>query len=182
MTEQPWTPAPNPGSAGRALIRHIVADWLTAGAIPRVLNVYPGQPMEELWEAFPAGTQFGALVGVHVSAAGESRSAYTGPTDPGGKMKHWEVRLDVHHRAYDIEPGPWDAGEDDYDRVFAALEDRLRAEGRCLGRPDVILQAGEWPREDSIRDEYDEPWWNGGVRDQWGRIFFVVSQYMQRQP
>lgn len=179
---QPNTPAPNPPGSSRAMMRGIVRDWLVAGAIPGIQVVYGGQPSQQLYEAFEVGGRYGALVAIHIGDISESREAWTGPTDPGGKDAHYEVMLELKHRGFSVEDDDWEAAEDDHDRILDALKARLRAGGRDLGRPDVVCQAGDWPREGSIRSETDKPWWNDGVRDQWSRIFFTVSQYMQRQP
>lgn len=178
----PWLPQANPGGRNREFIRKVVAQWLADALIPGIVTVYPGTPMEELYEAVQAGSRYAVLVGVHVGEISEDRAALTGPTDPGGKDAHYDVEISIKHRAFSVDSDDWWQAEDDHDRVLDAVKDRFRASGRDLGRPDVILQAADWPDRGSMRSTTLRPYYNEGVRDQWSTIFFTVTQYMQRQP
>lgn len=177
----PWTPAPNPGGRNREFVRKITAQWLADGEIVGLANVYPGTPLEERYDEGQPGALYFANASVHVAEISETRVTWTGPTDPGGKDAHYEVALSLKHVCTSVDEPDWWAAEDDHDRILDALKDRLRGQGRDLGRPDVILQAADWPAT-SLRSETDEPMYTDGVRTQWSRIFFTVSQYMQRQP
>lgn len=179
---QPWIPMPNPGGRNREFVRKVVAKWIADAGIPGVGAVYPGTPMEEVYEAAHTGSSYSCLLGVHVRDISEDRAALTGPLDPGGKDAHNDVEIVIKHRTYDISQNAWWLAEDDHDRILDAVKDRFRGAGRDLGRPDVILQAGDWPATGSIRSETGDPVYNDGVRDQWSRIFLTVTQYMQRQP
>ena len=138
----PWVPAPNPGGSNREFIRKITAQWISDAAISGIANVYPGLPRLQLMDEGP-GSLYRCNVAVHVADIGESREAWTGPTDPGGKDAHYSVELTIKHRCLSIEGDDWRQAEDDHDRILDAIKDRLRGEGRDLGRPDVVLQAGD---------------------------------------
>lgn len=177
----PWTPAPNPGGRNREFIRKVTAQWIVDAAIPGLDHVYPGLPWVALMNE-GAGSLYRCNLAVHVGDIGESREATSGPTDPGGKDAHYGVQLTLKHRCLSVEGDDWWQAEDDHDRILDAIKDRLRAEGRDLGRADVVLQAGDWPKDDSIHSTTEEPVYENGVRDQWTTISFLVTQYMQRQP
>jgi hypothetical protein len=129
-----------------------------------------------------AGVWYACQVVILIPNVSEGRGAWTGPDDPGGKQAHYDVELRVFHRAYELGDQEGMDAEDDHDRIIDALKDCVRGKGRDLGRPDVILTAGEYPKEANITSEHDDPWINAGVVERWSRIFFTVSQYMQRQP
>lgn len=180
----PWTPAPNPGGRNREFMRKVVAQWLADAGIPGIGNVYPGTPLEELYDDGAPGAIYRCNVAVHVSDIEDSFTVQTGPADAGGYFGRYNVALALKHLTMSVETTDWWAGEDDHDRILDALKDRLRGEGRDLGRPDVVLQSAAWPGggAPSITSQTDEPIYNDGVRSQWSRISFVVTQYLQRQP
>lgn len=178
---QPWNPSPNPGGNNRRLVRTILADYLTAAQIPGLLMIWrafvPTFDVESL-----AGSGPYAVARIHVGRIVERRMAYTGPTDPGGKDADYETVLEVAHRSAGVENADWEAAEDDHDRIIGAICDQLHASGRDLGRPDVILQAADWPSEQTLVIESGEPYAINGLREQITTMSFVISQYMQRQP
>lgn len=180
----PWLPQPNPGGQLRKFARHILQQHLVGLDISGIDRVYRGTPPEELFDP-GVGATYACLVGIHVGEISETRAVFTGPTDPGGKDAHFDVELIMHHQAYDANadgPGGWEDAEDDHDRILDALKDGMRGANRDLGRPDVILQVGEWPKDGGIRSETDRPYYDGGTRDQWTTIFFTITVYMQGQP
>lgn len=176
------TPSPNPGGQNRRLIRTITQQWIKAQTIPGLDRVYRSLPPETLLSEYVTGNRYVCQVMVTIPSIDESREAFTGPTDPGGKDAVYQVVLLVRHRAFEISEADWDDAEDDHDRILDALKDCLRGSGRDLGRPEVVLLAAEWPRETAIQTRTDQPVYNNGVRDQWSEIEFNVIQYMQRQP
>lgn len=178
-----WYPSPNPGGQNRRLVREAVAEWITAqhvGGLQRVWSAAQG-PDRVDWEAVAVGTgDPRCQATVTIPRVSESRTAGTGPTNPGGKTAHYDVELELQYLS--ALPMEWADAIDDFDRIVDAVKDCVRARGRDLGRPDVILQAGEWPKDGSITDEVDEPVnIDGGIYIT-GTVYFTVSQYMQAQP
>lgn len=179
---QPWFPSPNPAGQNRALVRRTVANWIIAQRIGNVAHVYDSLPPQWRFDAWPStGTGFAALVAVRIGPDPdvEDRLAYTGPRDPGGKLVHYPVQLRVRHWTYELDDAQdSSASEDDYDRVIDALKDCLRGVGRDLGRPEIVLSAGEWPREGGIAHTPEEPVDDGGSLLRAGVVSFNVSQYL----
>lgn len=177
----PWNPSPNPGGSVRRLVRTILADYLTAAQIPGLLKVWRSfVPTFDLESMAPA-TDY-AVARIFVGKIIEKREAYTGPTDPGGKTADHRVILELCHRSAGVENADWEDAEDDHDRILGAICDQLHAGGRDLGRPDVILQAADWPPENSLEIDTGEPYGVNGLREQITTLEFIVSIYMQRQP
>jgi hypothetical protein len=177
---QPQFLSPNPGGQNRRLVRTILANWIIAQRIAGIDHVYLAKPMEWRFEAWAhTGTGFGALVAVRLSDDSEDRTAYTGPTDPGGKTVHYAAELRIKHWSYELDDAQDDpASEDDYDRIVDALKDCLRGPGRDLGRPEIVIAAGEWPRQGGITSHHEEPIVNEGSVLREGTISFTVSQYL----
>lgn len=173
-------PSPNPGGQNRRLARNAIADWLTASTIPG-LTAAASRPVGEVidWGETPDRPDGAAQVFVVIPREREERVAGVGPTNRGGKMMHFDVELDLWHVWHENDAAD---SEDDYDRIVDAIKDALRGVGRDLGRPEVVLQIGEWPRETSIDGEHDEPVWSDGAILRHGTLSFVYSQYMQQQP
>jgi len=164
--------SPNPGGEHRRLVRHALTEWIQAQEIPGIGLVHPGtRPDLE----FPGdgGADTDCIVRVRLPDTRESRLAYTGPIDPGGKLATYQAELLIHHRGYNTDE--WDSIEDDYDRIIDALKACLRGEGRDLGHPMIIIQAGE----SGIADSHEDPIESDGIVDRWGTIGFEVSQYLQ---
>jgi hypothetical protein len=177
----PQFPSPNPGGQNRRLIRTILADWVIAQRIGNVAHVYATVPtVEWRFDAWPTtGTGFAALVAVHLGPDTEDRAAYTGPVDPGGKLVHYAAELRVKHWAYELDDDQDStAAQDDFDRVADALKDCLRGRGRDLGRPEIVLHAGEWPREAGLTFTPAEPVDDNGSILRAGTLSFNVTQYL----
>lgn len=177
------TPSPNPGGRNRQLVATALSEWLMAQHI-RGLNAVqptPRGPDRVDWEEDAIGTGGPRCQAViSIPSARENREASTGPDNFGGKMAHYDIELELYYLGG--EPVDWQAAQFDFWRIVDALKDCLRGNGRDLGRPEVILQAGEWPREDSITDEIDDPISGDGGIYITGTLSFIVSQYMQQQP
>lgn len=177
-----WNPSPNPGGQNRRLIRETLAEWLTAQHILGLQRVWaaPQGPNRVDWEAAAVGTSEARCQAVIVvPRAREGRVAGTGPVNRGGKLARYDVELELYYLG--ALPGEWAAAVDDFERIVDALKDALRGPGRDLGRPDVVLQVGEWPEEDSISDEINDPTNIEGGTYITGTIFFTASQYLQQQ-
>jgi len=173
---------PNPGARNREFIRKTVANFFYGLNIQGLGNIYPGTPLTELMDEGQPGSLYRANLSVHVVDIAESFRVLTGPADPGGDFAHYDVMLSLKHICTSVDGSDWWAAEDDHDRILDEVKGALKGGGRDLGRPDVVLQAGTYPPESSIRSETEEPFYDGGIRGQWSRIFFTVTQYIQRQP
>lgn len=177
MTTTPWNPSPNPGGNIGRLVRTVLADYLTAAQIPGLLKVWRSfVPTFDLESMAPPGPY--AVVRMYLGEIVEKREAFTGPTDPGGKTADCSVTLELCHRSAGVENADWEDAEDDHDRIVGAICDQLHAQGRDLGRPDVILQAADWPNERSLVIERGEPYAVNGIREQITTLAFIVSIYM----
>lgn len=174
------TGSPNPAGQHRRLIRTTIAQWLTAQRIRGLDHVYRSAPPTMLFEDYRTGVQdYSCLATVALDTDSEDRAAFTGPTDPGGKLIHYGVQLFLVHRSYTPGELDWADDEDDYDRIYDACKDALRGHGRDLGRSDVVLQAGEYPRVRGITGRHNPPVpVDGGAVDRWGVLSFTVSQYL----
>lgn len=174
-----WYPSPNPGGDHRRLMRNAIAEWIRSQRIQGLEKVSATQPGPDRidWSdaTFSAG-QFHAQTTLALPSDSEDFLAGTGPTDPGGKLIHYEAELYVWHLGG--EPDSWEASEDDYDRIVDRLKDCLRGAGRDMGRPDVILQAGVYPRTAGIRGEHEDPVSSDSGIFRRGTIFFTVTQYL----
>lgn len=176
---QPWTPSPNPGGENRKGVRYAVKDWFDALRIPGVGHIYPGMENVLHFEDHPSGgghPDCECLVLIDLAEDLESREAYTGPDNPGGKMIFYRIELEIHHRGNNADD--WAGAHDDYDRIIDAFKSGLRAEGRNLGRPDVYLTAGEYPRGSTISVQSDPVADSNGVAVRRGIISFQVTQYL----
>lgn len=137
----------------RKLVRHATADWFSAAQIPGLDHVYPGKPREILWADYATGSSAHMCQAyVLVDRIPEVRLAGGGPTPPQGQkeIRH-QVRVMVWFRSTDAD---WLEGQDEFDDIVEAMVEQLRY-GRTLGRPDVILQAGEFAS--GIVQQYEEP-------------------------
>lgn len=176
----PWTPSPNPGGQNRRLVRESVKAWLDAQEIPGIGHIYPGMDSGGLhFEDYPStggDRDCECLVMIDIANDIESREAYTGPDNPGGKMIFYQIELEIFHNGNNADA--WAEAHNDYDRIVDALKACLRAEGRNLGRPDVYLTAGEYPRSSSIVVQSDPVANSNGVAVRHGIMSFQVTQYL----
>ena len=179
---QPWNPSPNPGGQNRRLMREALSGWIEAQHILGLQRVWesPRGYTRVDWEAVAVGVSEARCQGiVNIPRARESRVAGTGPVDRGGKAAHYDVELELHYLS--AQPRDWPAAIVDFERIVDAIKDALRGPGRDLGRPDVVLQVGEWPATDSITDQVDDPIDIEGGTYITATIYFTASQYMQQQ-
>lgn len=170
------TASPNPGGQNRRLVRTALAQWLTAQRIQGLDHVYRSQPPMTALELYRTGTPtYSCQAWIRLPGDEEKRLAFTGPVLPTGKIIHYVVDLEVRHRSY--EPGEldWADDEDDYDRIFEALKDCLRAGGRQIGRADAVVSVGEY--HDGLRGRHGEPEAvEGGAVERAGVLSFTVTQ------
>lgn len=142
----------------RKLVRHTLAEWLSAAQIPGLDHVYPGKPQEILWGAYATGgSSHLCQAYIIVSRRRETRIA-GGEADvltqrpQGQKEITSTVTIVVFFRSTDPD---WLAAQDTYDDITEAMTQQLRGGGRALGRPDVIIAAGEFAA--GIEQQDDEP-------------------------
>jgi hypothetical protein len=141
----------------RKLVRHAAADWLTAAQIPGLDHVHPGKVKEIPWANYGTGSsahmcQAYVLVDrrPEVRLAGGSPGS-TGQPPNGQKEITSTVRVVVWFRSTDPD---WLTAQDELDDITEAMLEQLRFT-RTLGRPDVILAAGEFSA--GIVQQDDEP-------------------------
>lgn len=172
--------SPNPGGQHRRLIRTTIAQWVNAQRIRGVDHVYATPPPEFMFELYRTGTlDYSCLLAVALGEDSEDFAAFEGPAGPGGNLIHYQIRLRIVHRSYTPGERDWADDEDDYDRIVDGLKDCLRGKGRDLGRPDVVLGAGVWPRRRAIVHQPDGAYLQeGGAVDRWGVLSFTVGQYL----
>lgn len=181
---QPWLPSPNPGGNDRALMRRLLKDWIDAQRIQGVDHVYRSKPPIWMFDLHRnSGTDYACLVAVVLGIDTEDREAYTGPTDVGGKLVHYNAQLSIQHRSFNPDTYQESSdSEDDYDRIVGALKDCLRGRGRDLGRPEVVLTVGEYPRVGGIRHQPSPPGMQGDTVVRTGLIVFQIVQYLVKYP
>lgn len=174
-------PSANPGGEHNWLVRTAVRDWIDAQSIPGLSRIFRTLSAARDWdEADVDDLGCMALASIHIPRDSESRAALTGPNDPGGKDITYDVELHVVH----LSPNDGNSGEEDaqrsYSRLLDRLKDAMRGAGRDLGRPEVILQAGDWPRDGGLQCRHNEPEHDeeSGYTYRSGMLTFVVSQYL----
>ena len=185
MTTPGWYPTPNPGGSNRETTRKALAAWVDAQHISGVMHVYNFRPTRYRFDDWPGGdSRFPVLIGTVLGATPETRTAYTGPTDVGGKTVMYAATLEIVHRTINPDDAQsTSAAMDDYDRIIDATIDCLRGVGRDLGRPEVVLTAGEWPRTGGIRYQpgpLSEE--QSGAVTRMGMVNFNIAQYLVEYP
>lgn len=165
----------NPGGQSRRLMRTALAQWLTAQRIQGLDHVYRSVPPTTALELYRTGVStYSCQAWIKLPTDKEERLVKTGPVLPTGKIVHYDVELEIWHRSYEPSEQDWADDEDDYDRIYEALKDCLRADGRTAGRPDVIVQIGEFG---GISGHHSEPETvEGGAVDRSGVLAFTVTQ------
>jgi hypothetical protein len=172
-------PSPNPGGEHNWLIRQAVKELIDAQHIPGIDVVHLTlRPLSDLDEAQSNENDCACFIYIDMGQDVEGRAALVGTNNPGGKDITYDVILNVRHRGFDADD--WEGSQRDYNRIVDALKDCLRGQGRDLARPDVVVQAADWPTQRNIVHTPSEPIsdTDSGVVDRWGQITFVVSQYL----
>lgn len=169
------TTTPNPGGQSRRMVRTALAQWLMAQRIQGLDHVYRSQPPMKALEEYRTGASaYSCQAWIKLPQDDEDRLVKTGPVLPTGKIIHYQVQLEIWHRSY--EPGElnWADDEDDYDRIYEALKDCLRAGGRTIGRPEAIVSVGEF--QHGLQGQHAEPEPVDGAVDRTGTLSFIVTQ------
>lgn len=170
-------PSANPGGEHEWLVRNALKDWIDAQDIPGVAQIYLSLRPSVDWDLVEiAGVDHATLIYINIPRSNESRQANTGSDNPGGKEIIYSAELRVLHHGMSVDD--WDDAAQDYARICDRLKDCLRAEGRSLGRPDVILMAGDWPGEIVVMHadpSFDE---EAGTVERQGQINFDIYQYL----
>lgn len=177
MTTPYSEPPPNPGGEYRKAVRQALAGWVDAQKIPGIGQVLASLRPDVDWAEVLPSHGCAAVVHIYLGNSDEARGAYTGPVDPGGKDIHYEAELRLLHRGLD--PDDWEGSEDDFDRIVDALMGALRGRGRDLGKPGLVLQAGEWGQGiQFLRGEPQVQTEEGDVVDRRGSVAFTISVYL----
>lgn len=172
-------PSANPGGEHNWLIRQAIKEWLDAQHISGIdtvhLTLRPVNDFPDSATSYETGCA--CYIFIDMADDYEDRETLVGPNNPGGKMIVYAVNLHVVHRGFDSDD--WEGSQRDYNRVIDAVKDCLRARGRDLGRPDVVLQAADWPRSHNVVHQPSPPvGGDDGTVDREGVISFSVSQYL----
>jgi hypothetical protein len=177
----PNFPLNNPAGQNRRAMRTYLVDWISGQQIRGLAYLYGDDAATMRFDDFPGGSpDFACLGKVLTFDAAEDRSAKTGPVDAGGKMIHYTTTIQLVHRSQPDSNQNSTAGRDDYDRIIDAVKDSLRGVGRDLGRPDNVIQVGEYPATRNIWDRSDKPIvMDGGTVQRSGLIGFILTQYLR---
>lgn len=156
------------------MVRQAIADWLNQVTIDGLDEVKPGKVQIQSPQIRADGTPYRGLAYVLLNVHGpghEARIAMGGPYD-GQKQIDYVATLVVHQWSASND---WVTAQFAFDGTVDAVKARLRAGGRTLGRPDDILQAGEWTA--GIDDQSTEPVaTNGGLLYVATEIVFEVTE------
>jgi hypothetical protein len=169
------TASPNPGGQNRRLVRTALAQWLMAQRIQGLDHVYRSRPPEAALDLYRNGAApYSCQAWITMPSDGEERLVKTGPILPTGKIIHYTVRLEIWHKSYEPGENDWADDEDDYDRIYDALKDCLRAGGRQIGRGDAIVSVGEF--REGLAGQHGEPEEDDGAVERNGALSFIVTQ------
>lgn len=177
-----WYPQANPGGQMSFALRQNLALWLRSRQIMGVARVYTEEQYTEPFDDRTiSGDNHTANVWLDVPDDAEDREAYTGPNNRGGKLVHFTCEAYVDHWTY-VPEAPSD-DESDFLRIVDAIRDCLRGPGRDLGRSDLYLSAGEYPRQGGIiwhknRTALVSTAPGGSSAYRSGVLTFTVSQYL----
>ena len=158
----------------RAVVRQAIADWLNQVPIDGLDEVKPGKIQVQAPMIRSDGSPYRGLAYVLLGVHGpnhEERIAMGGAYS-GVKEIDYAATLVLHQWSASND---WIASQLAFDDTIDAIKAQLRAGGRTLGRPDVILQAGEWTA--GIDDQSSEPVaLNGGTLSVVTHIDFQVTE------
>ena len=176
-----WYPQANPGGQMSYALRQNVVLWIRSRQIAGVAAVYAEEQYTEPFDDRGiSGDNHTANVWIDSPDDSEDREAYTGPDNRGGKLVHFTVEAHVDHFTYAAEAP--DDDEQDFLRIVDALRDCLRGPGRDLGRQDLYLSAGEYPRQGGITFAKNRTVLvsitGGSSAYRSGVLTFTVSQYL----
>ena len=156
---------------GRTVVRRAIADWINAAGIPG-LQVYPGMLAIDDDEIDSSANAV-CHGYVHLPNDDESRLAMGGPYS-GVKENDFDIDLVLKYWSSNED---WLSCQEDFDRIIWFVKAQLRTGGRTLGRPDVVLTAGEWTP--GIKVQQSEPVAvNGSTYFQHAVIAFQVTEIL----
>jgi len=130
----------------RSTVRHMTADYLTAGAPAGVGKVFASPPKTTVaadrFANAPAGTPSGSVIYVEITRSQEVRVGLGGPV-AGKKTVTHDVML---HLAFTSMQARAEDAMDDHDGQVEAILDLIRADrtlGTTVSSPSPIFVAGE---------------------------------------
>lgn len=158
----------------RLTVRHGIADYFTAKAIPGIGTVYAAPPKiarsRDRLVGAPPGTVSASVLYVEVFAEDETRIAVGGATSGGKIVKHI-VRLHLLFRSRQRRA---EDAADDHDTQLEAVLEAIRAD-RTFG--GVVLEAGEDTPGIKVESGLPEDLGSGSV-EQWTAIDFDADEYI----
>ena len=158
----------------RAVVRQAIADWLNSVPIDGLDEVRPGKIQVDAPQFRADGNPYKGLAYVllDVHGPGHEERIAMGGAYSGVKQIDYTATLVLHQWSANND---WIASQLAFDDTIDAIKAQIRAGGRTLGRPDVILQAGEWTV--GIDDQSTEPvLLNGGMLSVVTDIIFQVTE------
>ncbi|NBU93461.1 MAG: hypothetical protein EBS18_02715 [Actinobacteria bacterium] len=162
-------------SASRSAVRNAIKDWIEAGFITDLNQVFVSFPKRINFQINSSSGQLSRAAGVvFIASESEERLAIGGAYN-GWKRVDYEIDFQIFHHS--LEPLAENAMES-FDTVIDGVKDRLRLGGHTLGLADgsIIWQAAE----PSITVQYGEPATdNGGATETWAAVHFTVTQMIQ---
>lgn len=154
-------------------MRYAVAQWLTAAQIYGLDAVYSSTDQVDTVTITGQDPDHRCIATVHLPAYQENRLSMGGPYS-GDKEANYTVELILNFWANDVD---WIASQDAFDDLIELILKQLRSGGRTLGRPDVVLQAGEWTT--GIHVSQSEPTaMDGGQFSQSASVTFEVTEIL----
>lgn len=158
----------------RAIVRQAIADWLNSVPIDGLDEVQPGKVQVQAPMIRSDGSMYRGLAYVllDVHGPGHEERIAMGGAYSGVKQIDYTATLVLHQWSASND---WIAAQLAFDDTIDAIKAQIRAGGRTLGRPDDILQAGEWTV--GIDDQSTEPVpLNGGTLYVVTEIIFQVTE------
>jgi hypothetical protein len=153
----------------RAAVRTAAATWLEAAEIFDRVDAAKVLYQAPTFTAGSAKDRCNAYI--LLGPDHEGRIADGGPYS-GMKLIDYVARVVMHFWSIDSD---WVAAQLRFDERVEACKAQVRSGGRTLGRPDVVLQAGEWTF--GIDADVDEPVaLNGGTLFSTGDVSFQISE------
>lgn len=159
----------------RQQVRQAVGDWVAAGSITNLTQIYTSFPKRINFELNATAGQYTRAVGVvFIANETEDRVAIGGAND-GWKRVDYDVEFQVF--THSMQNYAQDAMTD-FDNIIDGIKTQLRSGGHRLGKSDgdIIWQAAE----PAITVSYGEPKTNdGGAVEIWAGINFTVTQMIK---
>jgi hypothetical protein len=126
-------------TTNRGLARRALKDWLLAGNIPHLDDVFIAHPLRLDFSRYSASEQYQCLMVIVFAEEGELRFALGGEHS-GMKRIDYLVSLEIYFRS--LFPDP-DLAIEAFDELIDATKARLRADRRLAQDEDIVWQCGE---------------------------------------